>query len=209
MSHPSNEELISDLRRVAKDHPNLRAKDLEQFGKYSRQTYVSRLGTINQIKKLIGVPENKDNFEMRALKEQLVQLDKWSNAKCMGFFRLVRWPGGAKCPNCYESYAVTRIKTQKLSNPECWVYRCRDCAYNFSDVTKSVFHQTNTPIKKWLKILLCIRTDASMTCVHRAALVGVSENTMRERTAMFQESLLMWKLADQLVAILEEEKHSA
>lgn len=67
-----------------------------------------------------------------------------------------RWPDGVYCPRC-GSTRVYELKTRP------WHWECPDCrqggAYRFSDITGTVFENTNKPLRDWFRVLHLILTS--------------------------------------------------
>jgi len=64
---------------------------------------------------------------------------------CRRQLRLMRWPGGYRCPRCgcrKHSYHSTR-----------GLYQCRDCRYQASLTAGTVFHRTRVPLTKWFAMI--------------------------------------------------------
>jgi transposase-like protein len=71
---------------------------------------------------------------------------------CKGLLRDLRWPEGIKCPRC-QSAKVYTLKAR----PFHWVCKNKDCGgrngYRFSVITKTVFENTNYPLKTWFQVI--------------------------------------------------------
>lgn len=78
-----------------------------------------------------------------------------------------RWPDGVKCPRC-GSDRVYALKTMK------WHWECPDCrkggAYRFSDITGTIFENTNVDLRQWFRVIhmmLTSKKGISARQVHR------------------------------------------
>ncbi len=64
----------------------------------------------------------------------------------------MRWPDGVKCPRC-KSATVYLLK----SKPFHWVCKNKGCGgrngYRFSVITKTVFENTNYPLRTWFQVI--------------------------------------------------------
>jgi transposase-like protein len=71
---------------------------------------------------------------------------------CKRLFMEMRWPDGVKCPRC-KSATVYLLK----SKPFHWVCKNKDCGgrngYHFSIITKTVFENTNYPLRTWFQVI--------------------------------------------------------
>ena len=75
-----------------------------------------------------------------------------SEETCKQFLKEMRWPHGACCPRC-DSEKVYELKAR----PFHWVCKNKDCGgrngYRFSVITKTVFENTNYPLKTWFQVI--------------------------------------------------------
>lgn len=67
-----------------------------------------------------------------------------SERACRQLLRRLRWPKGVRCPRC----GYSRVWHMREAGRE--EYRCRRCAYHFSETTGTLFAKTRTPLAKWL-----------------------------------------------------------
>jgi transposase-like protein len=70
---------------------------------------------------------------------------------CSAYLVAHRWPSGqVKCPRC-GSANVYELKTRK------WHWECPDCrtggAYRFSDITGTIFENTNKDLRDWFRVI--------------------------------------------------------
>lgn len=70
---------------------------------------------------------------------------------CSAYLVAHRWPSGkVKCPRC-GSENVYELKTMK------WHWECPDCrvggAYRFSDITGTIFENTNKDLRDWFRVI--------------------------------------------------------
>jgi hypothetical protein len=72
--------------------------------------------------------------------------------ECKKFLVEKRWPNGVKCPRCHN----TKVYELK-SKPFHWVCKAKACGgrngYRFSVITKTVFENTNYPLKTWFQVV--------------------------------------------------------
>src|SRR5215469_11446361 len=78
-----------------------------------------------------------------------------------------RWPDGVSCPRC-GSTRVYPLTTRK------WHWECPDCrqggAYRFSDITGTIFENTNKDLRDWFRVIhlmLTSKKGISARQVHR------------------------------------------
>ena len=71
---------------------------------------------------------------------------------CKALLRDMRWPDGPRCPRC-QSDKVYALKAR----PFHWVCKNKDCGgrngYRFSVITKTIFENTNYPLKTWVEVI--------------------------------------------------------
>ena len=70
---------------------------------------------------------------------------------CDAYLVAHRWPSGkVKCPRC-GSERVYELKAMK------WHWECPDCrrggAYRFSDITGTIFENTNKDLRDWFRVI--------------------------------------------------------
>src|SRR5712692_3406639 len=72
---------------------------------------------------------------------------------CKELLRDMRWPNGVSCPRCGRKEKVYALKARPLH----WVCKNNDCGmragYRFSVITKSIFENTNYPLKTWFEVI--------------------------------------------------------
>lgn len=90
--------------------------------------------------------------------------------KCRELLVRLRWPEGPHCPRC-KAPAV-ELETQKQ------LFYCKDCDYQFSVMTGTVFNDSHLPLFKWLAatMLLCEAKKGMSACQIQRTL-GMSYKT--------------------------------
>ena len=68
---------------------------------------------------------------------------------CRELLERLRWPNGPECPRC-KGPAVRLTTNAKL------LY-CKDCDYQFTVLSNTIFHDSHLPLVKWLTatFLMC------------------------------------------------------
>src|SRR5262245_47006772 len=86
---------------------------------------------------------------------------------CDAYLVARRWPKGVTCSRC-GSDKVYALQTRK------WHWECPDCrkggAYRFSDITGTIFENTNKPLREWFRVIhlmLTAKKDLSARQVWR------------------------------------------
>lgn len=86
---------------------------------------------------------------------QMMSNFQWEKAfpdedACDAYLVSHRWPDGVHCPRCgsIKAYALPSRK---------WHWECPDCrqggAYRFSDITGTIFENTNVDLRKWFRVI--------------------------------------------------------
>ena len=79
--------------------------------------------------------------------------DRFSTEEaCKQYLAEKRWPNGVQCPRC-QNKKVYELK----SKPFHWVCKAKECGgrngYRFSVITKTVFENTNYPLRTWFQVI--------------------------------------------------------
>jgi transposase-like protein len=71
---------------------------------------------------------------------------------CKAYLQAKRWPNGVTCPRCGNAHVYT-LK----SRPFNWLCKAPKCGgrngYRFSVITKTVFENTNYPLRTWFQVI--------------------------------------------------------
>ncbi len=78
--------------------------------------------------------------------------------KCRELLVRLRWPEGIRCPRCKAN--AVELETEKQ------LFYCKDCDYQFSVTTGTVFNDTHLPLFKWFAatLLLCEAKKGMSAC---------------------------------------------
>ncbi len=104
--------------------------------------------------------------------------------KCLAFLERMRWPDGVKCLacNCSDITALTakgkrNKKTGKIG-PDRHLYQCKDCRFQFTATTGTVYHDTHLPLSKWfLAIALITESKKGISANQLSRALGVQYRT--------------------------------
>jgi len=90
--------------------------------------------------------------------------------KCRELLVRLRWPNGPECPRCKMPAAELETERQ--------LFYCKDCDYQFSVTTGTVFNDSHLPLFKWLAatMLLCEAKKGMSACQIQRTL-GMSYKT--------------------------------
>jgi transposase-like protein len=102
---------------------------------------------------------------------------------CLDYLEAVRWPNGLCCLKCgimeriskFTTNATTRKRTNKKGEtrtvvvPSRRLYQCKDCGYQFSATTGTVFHDSHLPLVKWfMTVGLIVEAKKGMSALQVA-----------------------------------------
>jgi transposase-like protein len=89
----------------------------------------------------------KPNISLHQVKTQYA-----TDEACKTYLKALRWPDGVKCPRCGNE-KVYELKAR----PFHWLCKAKDCGgkngYRFSVISKTVFENTNYPLKTWFEVI--------------------------------------------------------
>jgi len=91
---------------------------------------------------------------------------------CKQFLQERRWPNGVKCPRC-NNEKVYALKAR----PFHWICKAKTCGgrngYRFSIITKTIFENTNYPLKTWFQVIyLMLQSKKGISALHIQRLIG-------------------------------------
>jgi len=106
-----------------------------------------------------------------------------TEADCLDYLEAVRWPNGLCCLKCgimeriskFTTNATTRTRTNKkgetrtVAVPSRRLYQCKDCGYQFSATTGTVFHDSHLSLIKWfMAVGLIVEAKKGMSALQVA-----------------------------------------
>lgn len=91
---------------------------------------------------------------------------------CKKFLQDRRWPNGVKCPRC-NNENVYALKAR----PFHWICKAKTCGgrngYRFSVITKTIFENTNYPLKTWFQVIyLMLQSKKGISALQVQRLIG-------------------------------------
>lgn len=93
-----------------------------------------------------------------------------SDAKCRELLKRLRWPLGPECPRC-------KGKAKPLNTSKDLLY-CRDCDYQFTPTSGTIFHDSHLPLIKWFVcVYLLCESRKGMSANQMRRMLGVSYKT--------------------------------
>jgi transposase-like protein len=99
--------------------------------------------------------------------------------KCIAALEGARWPGGVRCPQC-GNQTISRFQTKGKSGKVRRLYQCleRECRYQFSATTGTIFHDSHLPLSRWFQaIALVCGVDVPLSVNQLRLALGVQYKT--------------------------------
>ena len=111
-------------------------------------------------------------------------------------FHRLRWGDQIYCPECGSVH---------IYNPDAGqLHICADCDYRFSDTSKTIFHSTKLPLKKWLVAIYLFCTQSKgISSYNLSRIVNVSQPTAWRMLTLLRISI-NHDLASTDTAIIDE-----
>src|SRR6266436_2254062 len=92
------------------------------------------------------------------------------DARCRAYLERLRWPNGVACPRCQSK--------EILEMPEREKYECRDCSYQFTVTSGTIFHDTHLSLSKWfLAIYLMTESKKGMSALQIKRTLDIAYQT--------------------------------
>lgn len=90
-----------------------------------------------------------------------------TDEQCRALLKRLRWPYGVECLRC-KSKNVNELSDYAK-------FECRECGYQFSVTTQTIFHDTHLPLETWLMAVLLLveaRKGISANQIKRTLTIG-------------------------------------
>jgi transposase-like protein len=117
---------------------------------------------------------------------------------CLGYLEKMRWPNGVCCLKCgiagkdengreciskFTTNETTRKRFSKKKNkvvevkvPSRSLYECKECGYQFSATTGTVFHDSHLPLEKWfMAVALIMNARKGVSALQVGRDLGIDE----------------------------------
>jgi transposase-like protein len=125
-----------------------------------------------------------------------------SEERCRAFFRNIRWPNGVACPRC-----GTRAPYYTASYDK---WECRDCRYQFTLTSQTIFHGTRTPLQKWfVAIWLVHSSKRGVSAKQLERTLGVTYKTAWRIGMQIRLAMLHGSFEEKLCAVLVSRRDSS
>jgi transposase-like protein len=93
-----------------------------------------------------------------------------SEAKCRELLKRLRWPNGPECPRCKGSAVPLNTGKDLLY--------CKDCDYQFTATSGTIFHDSHLPLIKWFTcVYLLCESRKGMSANQIKRMLGISYKT--------------------------------
>jgi transposase-like protein len=90
--------------------------------------------------------------------------------RCRAYLARLRWPKGVECPRCQSK--------KLLEMPDREKYECRDCSYQFTVTSGTIFHDTHLSLSKWfLAIYLMTESKKGMSALQIKRTLDIAYQT--------------------------------
>jgi len=90
--------------------------------------------------------------------------------KCREILTKLRWPRGVECPRC-KTQDVLWIQSRKQ-------FDCRECEYQFSATSGTIFNDSHLPLQTWfMAVLLLVEARKGFSANQMKRTIGVSYKT--------------------------------
>jgi len=116
--------------------------------------------------------------------------------KCEEFLQRKRWPGGVTCPKC-RTNSPHWVSTRRI-------WECRECDYQFSVTTGTIFHRSRTPLRKWfIAIYLMCTAKKGVPAKQLERALGVTYKTAWRMSHQIRQAMKHADFEDKLAGIVE------
>ncbi|MGC2698498.1 MAG: IS1595 family transposase [Candidatus Angelobacter sp.] len=93
-----------------------------------------------------------------------------TDERCREILTKLRWPNGVECPRC-KSTDILWIDSRKQ-------FDCRECEYQFSVTSGTIFNDSHLPLQTWfMAVLLLVEARKGMSANQVKRTLGISYKT--------------------------------
>ena len=126
-----------------------------------------------------------------ALPDPSVTAGLQTEEQCAAYLEHLRWPGGVACPNC-GNQKISRFQAKGKSGKTRQICQCldRECKYQFSVTTGTIFHDSHLPLSKWFEAMrLLAEQETGMPVNQLRFVLGVQYKTAKNVAERIQRAL--------------------
>lgn len=119
-----------------------------------------------------GLPVLRFRFFLRGSAMTLLDVNRMYNTddRCREVLTKLRWPNGVECPRC-KSKDILWIHSRKQ-------FDCRECEYQFSATSGTIFNDSHLPLQTWfLAVLLLVEARKGFSANQMKRTLGISYKT--------------------------------
>ena len=92
------------------------------------------------------------------------------DTRCRAYLERLRWPNGVECTRCQSKNILEMTEREK--------YECRDCSYQFTVTSGTIFHDTHLSLSKWfLAIYLMTESKKGMSALQIKRTLDIAYQT--------------------------------
>jgi len=121
-----------------------------------------------------------------------VQSEFGTEESCIAYLKAARWPEGVRCLDCgsanvsefvtnetaRERYSKSLKQTVEVRVPARHLFQCRDCKYQFSATTGTIFDKSHIPLTKWFQATaLIVNAKKSLSALQMQRDLAVAYRT--------------------------------
>jgi hypothetical protein len=114
-----------------------------------------------------------------------------SEEECVTYLEQLRWPAGIACPNCGNT-RISKFQAKGKSGKVRQICQCldRECKYQFSATTGTIFHDSHLPLSKWYEAMrLMADGDAAVSVNQLRFVLDVQYKTAKNVAERIQRAL--------------------
>ena len=111
-----------------------------------------------------------------------------SEAKCIKVLRKLRWPKDILCPRCNSKRIVKFSPHRKVMQR----YLCKNCKKTFTDLTGTIFENSNLPLSEWFYIARELQRNISMNQIAKD--LGRKYDSVLRAARKIMDSVFMKRL---------------
>ena len=114
-----------------------------------------------------------------------------SEDKCIARLEKMRWPEGVRCPSCGFA-RVSSVRAKGKSGKVRRLYQClsKECRYQFSATTGTIFHDSHLPLKTWFDVIVLVAGSKEEISVNQLRLnLGIQYKTADRMVQRIQEAM--------------------
>jgi transposase-like protein len=105
---------------------------------------------------------------------------------CSAYLVAHRWPDGVRCPRCALSEKISAVTTTAFK------WQCHSCTpdsgYCFSDITGTIFENTNKDLREWFRVIRMMLTSKKGIRIHQCRFrSGIMKMSSSQRLAPANE----------------------